>query len=240
MMCSAEAFNDYSGVNSIGWDNKDLIEYYENVPVSVLRDFAIKGGFENGCDIDLIYPYIANTRSIIDVGSAYGRVLNQLILKKYSGKISSIERSKNLYKHLLNKYSKKVNIYNADIRCFHPNAQYEAVLFLWSGIGDFAKSEQLPLLEHMRSWLKPEGIMILDTILNTIVPGNASVNDDNSFILNSAYGTAYGYKPSEKEIDEYGKQLKFKYIKHIPYQTPTQRQRILHIFSNHPLKKLSR
>jgi hypothetical protein len=217
------------------WKNTDIIDYYENIPVDVLRDFAISGGFEEGCDIDLAYPYIANTPSIIDAGAAYGRVVKNLVRKNYQGKIYAVERSKNFCKYLNTHYADKAEVIQADIQYFEPSCKVNAILWLWSGIGDFAKNEQLPMLKRMCTWLETDGVIILETILHTVQPKNVTINQGKNFIIYSEHGTAYGYKPSTEEIHNYGEQLGFNYIKHIPYETTTQRQRILHIFSKNPI-----
>src|SRR5579872_830747 len=92
------------------WKNKDVIKWYKSIPVDLLRGYAVKGGLEDGCDIDIIYPYIANTNSLIEVGSAYGRVLKHLIRKEYPGKIYAVECSENFYNYLRTRYSKNAEI----------------------------------------------------------------------------------------------------------------------------------
>lgn len=236
MSNSANTFDStIEAIKAIKWRNKDIIDYYENIPVDVLQSFAIKGGFEDGCDIDLAYPYIANTQSLIDAGAAYGRVIKNLVRKGYPGKIYAIERSKNFCKYLNKHYVDKAEIIQADIQYFELTQKVDAILWMWSGIGDFAKDEQLPMLRRMSTWLKKDGIIILETILHTLAPKNVTVNQGQNFIVYSEHGTAYGYKPSPEEIHSYGKQLGFIYIKHINYETTTQRQRVLHIFSNCPI-----
>ncbi|HVV69636.1 MAG TPA: class I SAM-dependent methyltransferase [Patescibacteria group bacterium] len=214
------------------WTNDDVIEFYEKIPIDVLRNWAIEGGFEEGCDIDLAYPYIADTRSLIDLGGGYGRVTNRLITNGYQGKIYIVERSQGFYEHLIKNFSQRANITQQDIQRFSPVQKVEAILWMWSGIGDFSKEEQLPILKQICTWLKPGGTLVLETILHTCVPNNATVNDGRSFVISTKYGTFYGYKASSEEIQEYGEQLGFKYIKHINYLTPLGRPRVVHILSN--------
>ncbi len=221
--------------NTLCWKNADMGDYYENIPIELLQNYAIKGGFENGCDIDLVYPYIKHTHSIIEVGAAYGRVIGHLIRKNYSGEIYAIERSKSFCKYLRQHYQDRVNIINMDIQYFQPPQKIEAMLWMWSNITEFPKIEQLPMLKHLSSWLMPSGIFVMETILHTLKPTNVTFTQGQSYVVDSEYGKAYGYTPSTQEVHEYAEKLGFKYIKHINYKTSTKRERILHIFSNNAI-----
>lgn len=217
------------------WQNEDNNEYYENIPVDVLRGYAINGGFEDGCDIDLIYAYIASTNSVIEPSAAYGRVIKRLIQKGYKGKICAIERSNKFYRHLQKLYKNRAEIIHADIQKYQPLEKVDAILWMWSSISEFPKDQQLPILTHLSSWLKPQGIFIIETILHTLIPNNVSTVQDQTYVVYSNYGTAHGYTPSTEEVHEYAITLGFQYIKHINYKTTTERARILHIFSNSPI-----
>lgn len=166
------------------------------------------------------------------MAGGYGRVTKRLINNGYQGKIHIVERSQCYYEHLIKHYSHRAYITQQDIQHFCPIQKVEAVLWMWSGIGDFSKKEQLSILKRICTWLKPGGTLVLETILHTSVPNNATINEGQSFVIFTEYGTFYGYKVSAEEIQEYGEQLGFKYIKHINYLTPLGRPRVVHILSN--------
>src|ERR1700677_3750060 len=149
------------------WKNEDLIPYFEKVPPEVFQEFAIRGGLEEGCDIDVLFPYIEKTQSLIEVGACYGRVLHHLLRKNYRGRIDAIERSTHFFGVLKRKYNKNINLIHADINIFQPKKKLDAILWLWSDISSFPKEEQLPILTHLCSWLKKDGIFILETLLPT-------------------------------------------------------------------------
>jgi phospholipid N-methyltransferase len=200
------------------------------MPVEAFRDFAVRGGFENGCDIDLFYHHIADKNSVMELGAAYGRVIRYLLEKEYKGTIFAIERSKNFYNHLIKQFGDKAIIFNADMQNFIPPSKIDVILFLWSGISDFAQSEHLKLLAYLVSWLNHGGLLILDTILHTLFPKNVTTAQDQSYIAHSEYGgIARGYTPSKQEVTGYAKRLGLKVIQQIDYKTLTQRERILHI-----------
>lgn len=217
------------------WKNKDSVEFFEKIPIDLFRNWAIEGGFDDGCDVDLIYPYIINTDSLLEIGAAYGRVLKILLKKGYSGKIYAIERSKNFYNYLNKHYSGRATITHTSVQTFEPNNKVDAILWMWSGLGDFSKEEQLPILKRISTWLKPNGFLILETLLHTLKPINATKDQKEYFAIFSKYGTLYNYKPSKSEIYEYGKKLGFRHIKQIDYETVTKRQRILHILTNNSI-----
>jgi len=222
---------DLECIRSLNWKNRDNINYYENIPVDVLRELAIMGGLETGCDIDLIYEYIATKTSILEVGAAYGRVIRNILERGYSGKLCAIERSANFYKHLFAQFCDKAHIIHADFESLQPSKKVDIVLSMWSGISEFPKEQQLAIIKKMLSWLKPNGLAILDTISRTLIPKNVTVCKNQTYIVHSEYGTAYGYTPSNEEIDEYAKQLGIKNIRHINYKTTAGRDRVLHILS---------
>jgi 2-polyprenyl-3-methyl-5-hydroxy-6-metoxy-1,4-benzoquinol methylase len=219
------------------WKNSDMINYYENVPIDVLLKLASIGGIEEGCDVDLAYPYIENTKSLIEAGAAYGRVVKSLIRKGYCGKIYAIERSKNLVNYLKEHYQDKAEIINADIINFEPSEKVDAVLWMWSNIGEFPKKEQLGALKHLATFLNPDGLMILETISHTALPMNLASYDVESqtYIDHFPYGTLCGYTPTIQEIHEYAENLGFSNIQHINYETTTKRPRVLHILSQRKL-----
>lgn len=215
-----------------GWSNDDLIEYFENVPQEVFQAYAIKGGIEEGCDVDLAFPYIAHTKSVMEIGACYGRVLRHLLNKRYTGQIYAIERSHHFFEILEKLYAKKANLINADIQKYHLPGKVDAILWMWSDIASFPKRDQLSVLRNVSSWLSEDGVFILETISHTLTPTNATYAEGQSYVIESEYGMLYGYIPSEEEIHAYAVSLGFQTIEHIHYFTPTGRERILHIFRN--------
>jgi len=215
-----------------GWTNHDNGAYYESIPIETFQSFAVAGGFENGCDIDIIYNEIKNAQSILEVGAGYGRVLDNLIKRQYSGELFAIERSKKMHRHLTKKFSNQANIINADINSYEPERKFDVILWMWSNISEFPKHHQLAMLKKLSHWLTKDGKFILDTISHKIKLAENFLTQDQWYIAECNFGTAYGYIPSLEEIAEYGNKLKFQNIKHIPYITDTNRNRIIHIFKN--------
>ena len=110
-----------------------------------------------------------------------------------------------------------------------PNFKIDAVLLLWSGISDYSKKEQLKLFKKIASLLDKEGLFILETIDHNLTPSNVTNFEKQTYTVNSAFGNAYGYVPSPKEIKNYANKTGLKLIKQISYETITNRKRVLYI-----------
>lgn len=212
------------------WENSDVATFYENIPAEKLREIAIKGGFDNCCDIELIKEVVLSSRSILDVGSGYGRVINYLFQNNYLGEITAIERSNNFFNYLKKHFNKKIEVFNVDFMLWNNQKKYDIVLFMWSNISEFPKNKQLLVIKKLISFLSQNGILVLETILDTLIPKNASAVFNKCYYVSSEYGNAYGYLSSVEEIKEYIHRLGLD-IKTIPYITTTDRERFIHLIT---------
>lgn len=211
------------------WGNEDNANYYEKVPVEIFRHYAVIGGFENGCDIDLIYAYIKDTQSLLDVGAGYGRALNHLITNGYSGHLFAIERSLNFYNHLVSTFKDSATIIHGDIQDFNFNRKFDVVLWLWSNISEWPKAQQPSILKILSDWCNQDGFLILDTISHNAVPANVTSYSSQIYIAETDYGCVYGYTPKKEEVKEYADLLGLKVIAQFDYITSTERNRVLHV-----------
>ena len=216
--------------DNVTWTNKDNLDYYENIPVALLQHYATIGGFDNGCDIDLIYnDYIAHANSVIEAGAGYGRVIQCLLDRGYRGKITAIERSKQFYNFMRDKFDNKANIINCSIDDFVCTEPADIVLWMWSNISEWPQPEQAKILKHLAGFCKKGGFLILDTISHLITPLNVSMSDTQSYIAETEYGTAYGYTPTTDQIDLYAEKIGAISVAHISYITTTGRNRLIHV-----------
>jgi len=219
------------------WKNDDNAQYYENLPNGTLQNFAKLGGLDTYCDLELIRPHIMQANSILEVAAGYGRVLDGLIQMGYQNKIVAIERCEKFYP-LLKKYSEKnpaITTVHSDIRTFNPNEKFDLILWLWSGMCDFTREEQSSILKNLALQLHPKGIMILETMPCSVIPKNAVCSIERLSVIHGGRNSyLYVYTPSLAEVDNYAKNLGLK-VQHIPYLTPTNRPRILHVLSQHTI-----
>lgn len=214
------------------WENADNAQFYASVPLNLLPDFAIKAGLDTGCDIELLYPYIAKAGAILEVGAGCGRALRHIIDRGYKGKMVAIERSQQYCSFLESQFSDTVTIINADIKNLEITNKFDLILWLWSGIGDFSKEEQLPILKKLSGYLNANGIIALDIILPTSRPFGATDSSNNQYYVFPSSNNdccVRVYNPLPHEIDEYGEKLGCKFIKHTSYKTPTDKDRMLYL-----------
>lgn len=213
------------------WSNTDNLTYYENIDIEFLKSCAAKGGFESGCDIEVIYnKYVNNTHSIIDVGAGYGRAIKKLISLGYKGEITAVERSEKLCNYIKETH-REVKVIQSDIKNFKPPKKTDAILWMWSNISDFSKQEHTEIIGHITSWLKKGGYFIMDLFSLSQKPMDSSFFDNQVYIYKTIYGTVYGYIPSEDEIHNYAKKTNIKLIEKIPYSTDTDRKRTVFVFA---------
>lgn len=213
------------------WTNEINAAYYEHIPTEIQRNFAEIGGLDTCCDLKQIEQFLFDAKSILEVGAGYGRILNYLINNKFGNKISAIERSSKFYNYLKNNFSNHAEIIYANLMKFQSNDKYDLILWMWSGISDFSKSEQLIALSRLSKHLSKNGLIIIDTFSHKLKPINASASNNQSYTVHVKNCTLYGYIPSPLEMEVYATKINLNSIKYIPYITPAERQRALYILS---------
>jgi SAM-dependent methyltransferase len=212
------------------WSNSDNKQFYENVPVEEFEKYTIIGGFENGCDIDVIYNrFLKNAASIVDVGAGYGRVLKHILDHGYSGKLIAIERSCNFYSRLYKNFSGRADLFNCSVADFKKAEVADVVLCMWSMLSEWPKDEQISTLRHISTFCKPGGIIILENLSHLIAPVNMENYNQQYYESITEHGSVCGYTASTDEIKEYAHTLNMPKTEHIEYTTSTGRQRIIHI-----------
>jgi len=213
------------------WTNKSNIDYYEQVPPSVQSSFAEKGGLASHCDLERFSTLIHKATSILEVGACYGRVLDYVKTHNPSAKIVSIERSSKFYHILRNKYEGNVDILHTDLFDFHYNQSFDLILWMWSGLSDFSKKEQLLAIKLLLNYLGNNGTLVIDTFSHSAKPKNAEFSEQQAYIIKVNEATLFGYIPSPNEMTNYAKKLNAT-VKYEPYLTICGRPRALYYFRN--------
>ena len=217
---------------SIQWNNEDNAAYYENTPIEVFQAYATRGGLSDFSDLQLIQEYILTSVSLMEIGAGYGRVVDYLFQNGFLGEIIAVERSKQFFQLLAEKYKDApVSLVNIDVKRLLLQRQVKLILWLWSGISDFPREEQCTVIDNLSHHLAPEGILILETFSYAEHPINAEASQNQSYIIRDNNTVLRGYIPSPEEITEYAQQCKFKAVNHIPYFTSASRPRSLFILS---------
>ncbi len=214
------------------WNNHDNAAYYENIPFEIQHGYTILGGLDDYSDLKLIAPYLQNRSSILEVGACFGRVIDYLLENNLGENITAVERSMKYFKLLKQKYNNKVDLIHSDITTATINKKYDAILWMWSGLSDFAKHEQISVLKKLTNLLNPDGVLLIDTFSHAIKPANAQTSHNQSYVISAANCTLYGYIPSPEEMQQYSEQLNINKFIHMPYQTSKSRARSIYILQN--------
>lgn len=211
------------------WTNADNAYFYENIPVEIMHKYAEKGGFDDCCDVEAIHDYLIGADHILDLGAGYGRAIKYLSKHFPKAKLTALERSSSFCAHMQEQYHGLVDINQADLNKFIPKEKFNAILWLWANISDFAKEEHIAVLTKIISWLQPKGKLFLDILLDEFKPSHAEVEyqDSKNYVMVTDKLALRGYVPTVCEIREYAQILQLKIIKEVAFSTKTNRRRLI-------------
>lgn len=222
--------NDNS-ILQCSWSNADNKAFYDNLSVEELKGFVASAGLSNNIDLQLIYPFIADSNKILELCAGYGRVVEFCITNNFPGQLVAIERSHNYCNYMQQTFNnKQLRIINTDICGLNINESFDAILWLWSGIAEFAKNEQLPLISNLINLLATDGILAIECIEQITTNSNATCFEGQSYLITKNNANVRGYVPTANEILNYAKLLDLKLIKRIQYQSATHRNHAIYIF----------
>ncbi len=213
------------------WCNSDNQKtYYEVSPIEkVLAGFARMGGLDRGIDVDMVLPYLKTATRILEAGPGYGRVLKRLLDHHLPGSIEAVERSQLLYK-TLKPLQSKIKIFHSNILDFRPSQLYDAVISMWSGISDFAPSEQPQFFYALANLLAPNGYLLMDTSCAWKKPLNALSSSGQTYFIIEEGCLVKGYIPNDHEMFAYAQQAGVSLRRCFLYRTATDRERIMYVF----------
>ncbi|NNM58623.1 MAG: hypothetical protein HKM04_02290 [Legionellales bacterium] len=228
--------NDFSATEHLVTDNwsNDLNQrqFYEyNLCESILRGYAALGGLDTGCDINLIFADIKNSKNLLEIGAGYGRVIRKLLDLEFMGEIHALEKSHTFYNNLQEKFASQVTTHHADILHFDTQLKFSTIISMWSGISDFTKVEQQLFFNKLASLLMEDGQIFMDTSLWNQKPLNATELANQSYIITAQDSILHGYIPTSQEIEEYAAKAGLKLIRHFTYETDAKRKRLMYVFS---------
>lgn len=214
--------------------NKYNNAFYEELKAEGLQSLSKeKGGLSTGCDLKVIKPYWSKARKILEVGAGSGRVIEQLLKQGYKGQIVAVERCKNSVKYLEKYHKKNVTIVPEDIFDFSSgHEKFDVALMLWSGLADFAPSEQKAVIKKLFYLLESNGNLIIDTMPAGVTPIGMGKKTEKTVYHQTINGaTIYTYSITISKLEQYAYAAGFSNIKHLKYFTDTGRERELHILN---------
>ena len=214
------------------WSNINNQELYNKMPIENFRSIAKQCGLADGCDINMISQFINAADSILEIGAGYGRALQQILNNGYKGKLYAIERVPLLYNHLISTFQNNIKVFNMDLLKLKLTQQFDLILWLWTGLYEFSKSEQPTAMSILKSLLNKNGHIVIDLIPPERKANNAIELSKQIHMIETEYGKNYGYFPTPAEINEYANNLDLQIAQKIPYETRTKRKRHLYIFTH--------
>ncbi len=213
------------------WANGDNDPFYQHIKSDGLRQFAEKAGLQSGCDLDAVAGYINNSKSILEVGAGYGRVIEYLLAHNYQGQITAIEKNAILFNELKTKYQDSVNLLNIDVLDSEKLGQkFDLILLMWSSIAGFSRSQQKIVIKNLSNLISTNGRLIVDTMAEHVKPFFTEDLGEQGLALTFENHTVYIYEPSQAEMFNYQKYADLEEIKKLNYLSKTKRHRLIYIF----------
>ncbi len=142
-------------------------KFYNLLPIETLDSVALKTFGENpSSDLEQILKYLPQKAKILEIGGGTGRIGIELIKNGFY--YTGIDEQPNYleaFKQKLGKIQfdpKDTKLLNIAFEKLPENENFDAILFTWTVIGDFSKSEQLEALEKTYKILNKSGICLID------------------------------------------------------------------------------
>lgn len=214
------------------WRNHDNASFYDALPIKDFMKVAEVRGLDTGCDVELAMSLLPNAQSLLEVGAGYGRVLNHLIKKNFLGELYAIERNKKLMDWLIPQFENKVTLINTDLISFYFQRQFDAIVWLWSGIAEYSSLEQPMLVSRLANCLNKRGVFIIDTVPLDEKTFNIANLEGQNIKVETKYGDTDMYFPTPEQISDYATKAKLQVKQIIHYKTRLDQKRILHILTH--------
>jgi SAM-dependent methyltransferase len=186
------------------------------------------GGFSSYADMELIASYIPTEASVLELGAGYGRCLDYFVQKGHKGKLTGVEYALPLVEYLKEKFEDKAEILNADIKKLQVSSNYDVVLWMWSGIIDFSKEEQLDSCKRIYTILNEGGRFFID-IPRMGIQTIANHLDSQNLVLTTDYGVIHAFIPNDMDMENIKNKAGFSKMVKIDYATATDKKRTVYM-----------
>jgi len=167
--------------------NEYNTDFYEALGAETLKEFAVKSGLDSGEDVKRLYPYIKNAKVILEIGAGYGRAAS--FIEKGMSEFATLYLCENVpsfVKELETVFSDPIFVLNKDFRELDEKAflkeKPDLILWMWSGLFDFAYEEQEEAFKTLKKLLAPHGHLVVD------LPCHSSVTNSTHVVNSSIEG----------------------------------------------------
>jgi len=208
------------------WSNVDNDGFFNAWRWNRYKAYLERTGLESGCDIDAIWPQIKDAKSILDIGSGFGRVIEHLRARGYKGHITAIEKCSHMVDFLKKRWSHdaKVQIIHGDILKVIPMQKFDVGLWMWSGIADFNPIEQTKLIQQFG---RSCGALVVDVACHITHP-IGTILSNNTYQHRMADTILCGYLPTRLDMEFYCRKSKFVELMNKQYFTAGKIDRVMH------------
>ncbi len=211
--------------------NETNKQFYRNVPFEVFEGLTKQGGFANCKDLMLIADQIPSEAKVIELGAGYGRCVDFLLAQKHTGSIVAIEQSLPMVNVLNEKYKgiSSVTVLSKDFSAMDDAFQADVILWIFSGMLDFSKQEQIAVLKKTRSWLVKGGKLFIDIPqLSELTIARYTTAQD--ILMETPYGSIETFLPSIEDMNEYALNAGYSSISPLNYDSDTGKKRTMFMF----------
>lgn len=204
------------------------------MPIDKLVEHSRAVGLARCCDVSHVYhKYIRDAEYIMDLGSGYGRIINNLMGREFAGKICAIERNRIYLENLKSQFSDPPVTCIADLKDVDSSVKFCVALIMWSTLAESQKDEQIKLLGLIKQKLAHDGIVIID--LPQIIDARPLDKKSVRKQIKSKYGNITLFFPSADDIEYYCKNLGYVLGETVKYITDTGLKRAMFILHGSPI-----
>ncbi|MFT5617761.1 MAG: SAM-dependent methyltransferase [Arenicella sp.] len=209
---------------------KGNFDFYSAMQLEHFEEFANLTGFDTGIDIEILFPYLKNAETLVELGAGYGRAIHFLLQKEFEGKIIAVERIDRLIPHLQQRFQDKIQLVQQDITKLKLPKKADFFMWLWSGILELNPTEQLHSIKQVYKNLKPGGTFAIESPDKTVrIVGK--LEGDRKVTLETEWGALEAYLPTESEIRNYAEQAGFSNFQTIRYQSTVGLDRVFYLLT---------
>ena len=208
-----------SAVAPMVWKNIDNASFYDEMPMADFMDHAVQAGIAKGEDLEHIKGLILQSKSILEVGTGYGRVLKYILQLGFDGLLSAVERNAHYAGSCKKQFGSRVNIYNEDVLEWKEDIKCDLILWMWSSISEFQPQEQANLISNLSKALSKSGSLIVD-VITSASKANLELSQECAYyhIRGESGYQEDVYMPSVSEVLAYASSC-FRGHRLTPYET---------------------
>jgi SAM-dependent methyltransferase len=171
---------------------------------------------------------IKNAKIIAEIGLGYGRCVDALLEKGYTGQIYAVERVEKFSAMASEKYDKnQVTVFSDDVINVKFPQNVDAILWMWSGIMELSAEEQELAICKLKASLNPNGVLFIEVPSGEIKIIGTRI-DAQKFKVEAPWGTLEAHLPLEEDMKRVAQNCKYKSLNTLKYETEKGLKRIIY------------